>query len=369
MKVAFLLDDSLDTTDGVQQYVLTLGNWLESKGHKIYYLVGQTKRKDIKNIHSLTKNYKVKFNKNILTIPGRVNKKIVSKLLNDEKFDVIHVQMPYSPQLAGKVINLAPKTTKIVSTFHIFPASKRVSYGAKILKYITKKSLNRIDEFISVSDPAKQFMKFTYGINSNVIPNMINLENVKKYLIHKNNKTLVKKIVFLGRLVERKGAEYLIKAFSEINCENVELIIGGKGPDEAKLKLMCKNLKIEEKVIFAGFIEERDKFNFLNQADIAVFPSTGGESFGIILLEAIAAGAKVVIGGDNVGYASTLENNNLVLVDPLNTKSFAKKLESLLKDTNQINEINKWQNKLIRSYDIEAVGPKILEIYSNNQKM
>lgn len=365
MKVAFLLDDSLDTTDGVQQYVLTLGNWLQSKGHKIYYLVGQTVRKDIKNIHSLSKNYKVKFNKNILTIPGGIDKKFVSKLLNDEMFDVIHVQMPYSPQLAGKVINLAPQTTKVVSTFHIFPASKRVSYGAKILKLITKKSLNRIDSFISVSEPAKKFMKSTYGINSTVIPNMINLANVNKGLVTNKNKYGIKKIVFLGRLVERKGAEYLIKAFSKINNEKVELIIGGKGPDEAKLKLLCKNLEITEKVTFAGFISERDKFNFLNQADIAVFPSTGGESFGIILLEAIAAGAKVVIGGDNDGYVSTLKNNKQVLIDPMNTESFSEKLETLLKDEAQIKEINRWQNKLISSYDIEIVGPKILEIYNN----
>ena len=64
MKIGFVLDDSLDKSDGVQQYVLTLGHWLHSQGHEVHYLVGQTERTDIQNVHSLSKNVRAKFNQN-----------------------------------------------------------------------------------------------------------------------------------------------------------------------------------------------------------------------------------------------------------------------------------------------------------------
>lgn len=105
MKIGFVLDDSLDKTDGVQQYIITLGSWLAKQGHNVHYLVGETHRDDIPNIHSLSKNIAVRFNKNRMSMPLKADKSKIVKLLNDEQFDIIHVQMPYSPLMAGFVVS------------------------------------------------------------------------------------------------------------------------------------------------------------------------------------------------------------------------------------------------------------------------
>ena len=105
MKIALVLDDSLDKPDGVQQYVLTLGSWLTSQKHEVHYLVGATSRKDIPNVHSLSANMRVRFNKNRASMPMIANRKAIRALTEKEKFDVLHVQMPYSPLLAGKIID------------------------------------------------------------------------------------------------------------------------------------------------------------------------------------------------------------------------------------------------------------------------
>src|SRR5690606_5660472 len=111
-------------------------------------------------------------------------------------------------------------------------------------------------------------------------------------------------LVFLGRLVERKGCLEFLKAAEVlfVNKVPIKVLIGGTGPELEQLKAWVQRKKMSEVVEFCGFIEEADKPNFLAQATVAVFPSLGGESFGIVLLEAMAAGSQVVIGGDNPGY-------------------------------------------------------------------
>ncbi|HTH72515.1 MAG TPA: glycosyltransferase family 4 protein, partial [Candidatus Pristimantibacillus sp.] len=104
LKIGLVLDDSLDKVDGVQQYVLIVGRWLTAQGHDVHYLVGETKRTDLPGMHSLARNVKVRFNKNRMAIPLPANLRAIRALLKREQFDVLHVQVPYSPALAGRII-------------------------------------------------------------------------------------------------------------------------------------------------------------------------------------------------------------------------------------------------------------------------
>ena len=172
LKVAIALDDSLDRNDGVQQYVRSLGGWLITQGHRVQYLAGQSKIGD-KTIHSLSRNIGVRFNRNRLSIPLPANSNAIKTLLAKEEYDVIHVQMPYSPVMAGKIIRLASTNTAIVGTFHILPYGQLQQYGNKALAIVQKRQLSRFDAICSVSVAAQQFAKSHYGLNSSVIPNMI----------------------------------------------------------------------------------------------------------------------------------------------------------------------------------------------------
>lgn len=210
LKIAFVLDDSLDKTDGVQQYILTVGTWMKTQGHDVHFIVGQTSRADLQGVHSMSKNVNVRFNRNRMSMPLPASRSAIKTLLDQENFDVIHVQMPYSPFLAGRVITLANKKSAVIGTFHIAPHSELVHVSNIILRAVVARSIPRFDKIISVSKVAQSFAKKTFKIDSIVIPNTLDLasfENAKPFPEYKDTLN----IVFVGRLVERKGCMYLLK--------------------------------------------------------------------------------------------------------------------------------------------------------------
>src|SRR6185369_17609889 len=92
MKIGLVLDDTLDTPDGVQQYVVRVGSWLAAHGHDVHYLVGHTTRHDVQNVHSLSRNLRVKFNGNRMSMPLPASPRRLRAFFATQKFDVLHVQ-------------------------------------------------------------------------------------------------------------------------------------------------------------------------------------------------------------------------------------------------------------------------------------
>lgn len=368
MKVGLLLDDTLDTPDGVQQYVLTLGRWLEKKGHEVHYLVGASKRKDVPNLHPLAKVVRLKFNGNRVGTPLPANKKKIQKLLRKLNLDVIHVQMPYSPLFAARVINNCPNSTKIVGSFHVLPTGWLESLAVRILRLMLLKSNKRISTFIANTENTAIFFKYAWNVESVVIPNPVRIKDfsVKTDLGWDKTK---KHVVFLGRLVERKGCLQFIEAVSllpkSLRSDNV-FHVGGKGPMLPKCQSLVKRLGLEDNVVFDGFIPEEIKAKYLRSADIAIFPSTGGESFGISLLEPMAAGTKVVLAGRNLGYESVMSPFPELMFRAQEPKDIAKIITRWLKaDDKLIDETARKLSQHVKQFDIDTVvGPKILASYT-----
>jgi phosphatidylinositol alpha-mannosyltransferase len=352
LKVGFVFDDSLDSFDGVSQQVKLLGGYFTNLGHEVRYLVGQTEMKEWQggHVYSLARN-----------MPLPANKKAIKELIDRENFDILHVQMPYSPFMAKYVIEAAPGKTALVGTFHILPSGLLTSAGTPLLKLAYGRSLKRFDSVTAVSAAAAEFAKKTLDIESNVIPNAVDIKKFMGATVTKNERP---RIVFLGRLVKRKGCLELLKAFRILRISvDAELIIAGRGPDMPKLKKYAAKHGLGQDVQFLGFIDEKDKPALLHSADIACFPSTGGESFGIVLIEAMAAGAGVVLGGNNPGYRSVLGDQPKLLIDPKKTVEFASRLHILLTDAALATDLHKWQSETIGQYDIQVVGQKILDTY------
>lgn len=366
--IGFVFDDSLDKNDGVQQYVLGLGAYYVSLGHEVHYLVGQTERRDIAHIHSLSRNIRVSFNGNKMSMPLLASKKRIKALFNEHSFDILHVQMPHSPFMAQRVISAAPKTIKIVGTFHILPNSSLVTLANRYLKLLLRSSLKRIDHIVSVSPAAQEFLLKNWGLASTVIPNHVKVSHYKnkqprRELAHTCN------IVFLGRLVDRKGCQLLLSAVKQmvrlkLTDEPFKVVICGKGPLMKHLQSFVGLNSMDHIVSFVGFVNETDKPGYLAAADIAVFPATGGESFGIVLLEAMAASRGVVLGGDNPGYRSVLGGHESQLFDPTNTHDFAQLLASYLQNTKLRSTAAEWQTSEVEQYDVAVVGQQLLQQYN-----
>jgi phosphatidylinositol alpha-mannosyltransferase len=365
-----VLDGGLEKPDGVQQYIIYLSKYFESLGHKTRYIVAGKVPNEYKNAVSLAKNITVKSNGNKLKIPFPSSSKVVKSYLAKEKFDVLHIQTPYSPMMGEKLILHADKNTAIVGTYHIIPSNWYLSFGNKLLGLICIRSLKRFDKMLSVSEPARVNAKRDFKIDSEVIPNVIDFKkfNTAKPSLKKPG---VKTILFFGRLVERKGCLELLKAIKIIQSKDIKLpkyrvLICGTGPLETSLKKYVLDNDISELVSFRGYIEEKDKPAIYASADISVFPAIKGESFGIVLLEALSSGKAVVLGGNNVGYASVLSEQPELLFNPKDNHELADLLETYLTDNKARLKKAKWGETYARNFDVKVVGDKILEVYKTS---
>lgn len=367
LSVGFLYDDSLDKTDGVSQYVKTVGAWLSSQGHTVSYFVGES---DIKSWHgapvySLAKNLRVAFAGNRLSTPLLPKLNLFRQAIRGNKLDVMHVQVPYSPLMAQILIKYLEPRTALVGTVHIYPAHKAAHIGTRLLKIVYGKSFKRIGELLSVSTAAQAFCKSAFNADSIIIPNVVDLSSFRASNVQKHSSG--RHIVFLGRLVKRKGVWELLEAFNLLlkTMPDAQLTIAGDGPLRTDLESRVNKLGIKGQVTFLGFVSENDKPKILAAADIACFPSLFGESFGIVLIEAMAAGAGVVVGGNNPGYISVLGQRPETIFDPRDTAHFSAMLENFLNNRALYNDIHAWQSEYVAEYDIKSVGPKIVDIYEH----
>jgi phosphatidylinositol alpha-mannosyltransferase len=373
LKVGFVFDDSLDSNDGVAQYVKRLGGWLSGQGHEVRYLVGESKTTSWQGgkVYSLSRNLKISFNGNKLSMPVRSSKNQIKAVLAAEDFDVLHVQVPYSPVMAQRVINAAPAKTAIIGTFHILPADAKARLGTRLLKPVYGRSLKRFDTLAGVTLAAANFASGTLKVPTVVSPNTIDLSQFAV----KPQRKATPEIIFLGRLVKRKGCLELLKAFNILVQDTpAHLTIAGKGPDLSKLKSYVQKNELQDKVKFLGFVSEQDKPKILASADVACFPAMYGESFGIVLIEAMAAGAGVTIGGNNPGYASVLGRSPEALFDPKNSRQFADTLRRLIQDKLLAKQLHQAQMEEVKQYDVNVVGAQVLNLYHQaiakaNQRM
>lgn len=367
LKVGFVLDDTLDTPDGVQQYVLTLGNWLAAQGHEVHYLVGQTERTDLPHVHSLSRNVKVQFNGNRMSTPLPASRRAVRKLLEAEAFDVLHVQIPYSPFMAAKVLAAAPKQTAVFGTFHIAPHSASVLIANRLLGKMLRRSLQRFDSIFAVSAAAADFARSAYGVNTTILPNVVKASHFKSAEPYPAAPATTLSLVFLGRLVPRKGCQVLLQALailrSEGKLETVHTYICGKGPLLPTLQEYTRRSGLDTYVEFTGFVDDDTKARYLKTADIAIFPSTGGESFGIVLIEAMAAEHPVVIGADNEGYTTVLQPYPEALFRAGDAAALADRLRQLLDDASSRQRALDWQKDYVKQFDVNVVGRRLVGRY------
>ncbi len=362
MKVGFVLDDRFDVQDGVQQYTRTIGAWLSEQGHDVRYLVAGDSSAN-SDVLVLSKTTNIRFNKNRVRLVKPISVSRASATLEREQFDVLHVQMPYAPWFAGQIIRATSPKTAIVGTFHVVLDSKMAAFASRGLRPLYVPTLKKFSAICSVSEAARAYLRQSLGISSCIIPNAVAVERFMRQQTA-NRQPGKHRIVFLGRLVERKGAKHLIRAFALMpDLDGLELYIVGDGPLRASLEKLSKELNIEQHTHFTGSVSEEEKAAYLHSASLAVFPATGGESFGIVLIEAMAAGAGVVLGGDNPGYACVLGKKSATLFAPSNHQGLAHLMQRILADPTLQTDLHKQQQQLVKRFSVETVGQNLLKFY------
>jgi phosphatidylinositol alpha-mannosyltransferase len=366
MKIAVVLDDGLDKPDGVQQCILTLNEWLSARGHEVHYIVGETRRTDLPNIPVAAKNIPVRFNGNRLTIPLPTAKRKLKRLIDTIQPDVLHVHVPYSPFMGARVIKVTPKHVGIVGTFHVLPYGWLARYGTRLLGVYLRSTLRRFNALYGGTPAAAEFASWSMRVPASDLPHPVDVARFKQAKPAKQSPDKLR-IVFLGRLVERKGAKQLVQAIAGLSAEtreHIQVRLGGRGEQFNEIDHYIIEHNLSDVIQLDGFIAEEDKPTYLAKADIAIFPSISGESFGISLIEPMAAGAGVVVGGNNPGYSSVLGAWPEALFDPTDIPAFTAYLEQLIADSALRTRLHTAQQQAVSLYDVNTVGQRWLQIYT-----
>lgn len=369
LTIGFVFDDTLDALDGVQQHITTIGTELARRGHDVHYLVGETHHSPVPQTVSLARNVMVSFNGNRMRIPLPVRKREIRAVLARNDYDILHIQAPYSPLFGGRVLKCAPQSTGVVATYHIAPIDRRARYGGRALGLVNAHSHRRVDEVIAVSQVAAQYAQFTAHTHGTIIANPVNVEKFATAAHRATRDAAHPHIVFLGRLVPRKGAQLLLDALDYgekhgmFPMPGLHVTIAGDGPlmDDC----VQRAARLRTPVQFVGTVDE-GKADLLASADVAVFPAIGGETFGIVLPEAIASGAGVTLAGDNPGYRWTMRGDEdaLFSVGPDHARVLAERITRALTDAPWARRLHAREEALLDRYNVQAVTDEVEQVYA-----
>ena len=369
LTIGFVFDDTLDALDGVQQHIITIGTELVRRGHDVHYLVGETHHSPVPQTVSLARNVMVSFNGNRMRIPLPVRKREIRAALAHNNYDILHIQAPYSPLFGGRVLECAPQSTGVVATYHIAPIDRQARYGGRALGLVNAHSHRRVDEVIAVSQVAAQYAQFTAHTHGTIIANPVNVEKFATAAHRATRDAAHPHIVFLGRLVPRKGAQLLLDALDYgerhgmFPMPGLHVTIAGDGPlmDDC----VQRAARLRTSVEFVGTVDE-GKADLLASADVAVFPAIGGETFGIVLPEAIASGAGVTLAGDNPGYRWTMRGDEdaLFSVGPDHARVLAERITRALTDAPWARRLHAREEALLDRYNVQAVTDEVEQVYA-----
>lgn len=368
LTIGLLLDDGLDRPDGVQQYVLALARHLTARGHTVHLVASTTRRTDLENLHVLGRHLGVRVNGNVVRTPLPAPAASVRRLLARVPFDVLHVQLPHSPLLTGRVVRRAAADVAVVGTFLILPDSPRVALATRALGLAERRTLRRFHEVIALSEPAGEFARRAFGVTSTAIGMPLDLSAFPAGPVQPTVGRTTQ-IVFLGRLVERKGPRELVAALALMERERMTsrpwtLTLAGGGPLVDELHRAVRTGGLTERVRMPGFVAEEEKAQLLAGAGLVVLPSTGGESFGISVVEALACAGGPVLAGDNAGYRTTMAGVEEQLVDARDIRALARTLARWVDaDDEERAAAVRRQRAAVHRFDADLVMDQVEAVY------
>ena len=316
LKIAMVSPYDFTWPGGVTAHVSQLGHELSRMGHQVQVLAPHSPSRsctDSTPFVPLGRSVPVPSGGSIarVSLSWWLCRKIRS-LLEQESYDIIHLHEPLAPILPLCVLEFSNAVN--IGTFHAYcdhPHLYRLSQP------LIKRWHGRLHGSIAVSPAARQYVHNFFPSDYQIIPNGIDFDHFAKnappWPQYQDGKT---NILFVGRLEKRKGLKYLLDAFSRLQWEipNTRLLVVGPGDldRESHCILSARN---PQDVVFTGRVSYQDLARYYATADIFCSPATGSESFGIVLLEAMASGTPVVA-SDIEGYKGLVTHGRQGLLFP-----------------------------------------------------
>jgi phosphatidylinositol alpha-mannosyltransferase len=363
MRIGIVCPYSWDIPGGVSAHVADLAEALIRMGHHVSVLAPAEFDELLPNyVVSTGKPRAVKYNGSVARLSfGPIAARKVSKWIEEGEFDVLHVHEPLAPSLS--VLACWAAKGPIVATWH---SSMDKSRMMLTLSKLAQTAMEKVSARIAVSEAARTTLIKHVGGDAVVIPNGVDIStftNAKPMFGWPGSN---QSIVFLGRGDEpRKGLSVLVEAYPEIRRQhpNVRLLIAGPGEPADTLKKLSREDRASVTVL--GMVAPQDKASVLASGTIYVAPNTGGESFGIVLLEAMASGTPVVA-SDLEAFKRVLDNGKAgITFENENSADLARVVSELLSDPTRCAELSAEGKLRAAEFDWSVVAEKIVDVYES----
>jgi phosphatidyl-myo-inositol alpha-mannosyltransferase len=290
----------------------------------------------------------------------------IKEVFEREKFDICHLHEPLMPTLCTTVLRL--KKSPMVGTFHASGGKPWYTMFSPIMKWYLDRWFRKLDGRIAVSEVAWKYVHPFFPADYQIIANGVDTHHFNGSVQPQERFTDGKcNILFVGRLEARKGFEYLLEAYRLIKPEFPDCRLIQVGPGvlfRKKFERRIRRYGLPD-VYFTGYSTYDDLPRYYKTADIACFPSTGRESQGIVLLEAMSVG-KPVIASNIDGYNSVLTDGvEGIAVPAKNPEKLAEALLRLLKDKQLREQMGARGKSRAAQYEWSTIAAKLIKFYQD----
>ncbi|HEU5472873.1 MAG TPA: glycosyltransferase family 4 protein [Actinophytocola sp.] len=361
MKIGIVCPYSFEVPGGVQAHVVDLAKALGALGHQVEVLGPAGEETPLPDfVRPTGRSVRIPYNGSVARLSfGPVSYTRVRRWLREHEFDVLHLHEPVAPSLSMQALMLADGP--VVATFHTSTARSRT---LSALQGVLRPRLEKITARIAVSELARRVQVEHLGGNAVEIPNGVDVgffagaEPLPGYP-HPGGT-----VGFVGRFGEpRKGMTVLIEAMRRLESElpDVRLLVVGRG-DEDELRRMA-GPGLADRLVLLGQVDDETKARALRGIEVYCAPNTGGESFGIILTEAMSAGAAVVA-SDLPAFRRVLDDGRAGVLTPVgDPDALAVELRGLLTDPGRRATLTASARRRVAAYDWSVVAGQVLRVY------
>ncbi len=368
MKIALVSPYDFAFPGGVTNHILSLDRYLTKMGHEVRVIAPASKAVPAlgDRFIPIGKPRPIPSSGSIIRISVSLHlAPTIKRVLKREKFDIIHLHEPFMPMLCSAVLRFSD--TVNIGTFHAWDGKPGYDFGWPISTFMLRRRVRKLHGRIAVSQPAMTFAGKHVPGEFTIIPNGIDLEHFKpdikpieRFMDGKRN------VLFVGRLEHRKGAAYLIHAFEHVLKEvpDSRLIIVGPGTRLRKrYENWVKRKRLDKDIIFIGYVPYDELPRYYKTADVYCSPATSHESFGIVLLEAMAVGTPLVAASIE-GYRRVVtDGEDGLLVPPRDSVALSRTLVRLLKDGELRQRLSRNGIVKAQAYSWKKVSQRVLEYY------